>query len=64
MNTFGWLLGGAAGPYVVGKLAMQNDGGSNSAEALGHAIGITAVVYIAAGIILLFAARFLTAQKK
>ena len=65
MNTFGWLLGGAAGPYIVGKLAMRFEaGGSGGAGALGHAIGISAVVYIVAGCFLLLAARFLTGQKK
>jgi MFS family permease len=52
MNTFGWLLGGAAAPYVVGLLA--------SKYSLGPAIGTSAAVYVAAGILLLGASRFLT----
>jgi MFS family permease len=58
MNTFGWLLGGAAAPYVVGMLA------TTYGYSLGHAIGTSAVVYLAAGCLLLVASRFLTGREK
>ncbi len=56
MNTFGWLLGGATAPYVVGKLG--------TAYGLGPAIGSAAAAYLAAGCLLLAASRFLTGRKK
>jgi MFS family permease len=58
MNTFGWLLGGATAPYVVGLLADQYG------FSLGHAIGTSAAVYLVAGSLLLVASRFLTGRKK
>lgn len=45
MNTAGWLLGGGVAPIVVGRLA--------DAYGLGFAISATAVVYLAAGLLLL-----------
>lgn len=45
MNTAGWLLGGGVAPIVVGRLA--------DAYGLGFAISATAVVYVAAGMLLL-----------
>ncbi|HEV8059289.1 MAG TPA: MFS transporter [Gemmataceae bacterium] len=56
MNTFGWLLGGAAAPTVVGWLGDE--------YGLGPAIGTSAAVYLAAGCLLLVASRFLTGRKK
>jgi sugar phosphate permease len=56
MNTFGWLLGGATAPYVVGVLGEK--------YGLGPAIGSAAIAYILAGCLLLVGARFLTGQKK
>lgn len=55
MNTFGWLLGGATAPYIVGKLG--------TAYGLGPAIASAALVYLAAGCLLLMASRFLTAHR-
>ena len=51
MNLVGWLGGGSA-PLVIGHLAM--------AYGLSMAISYAAVVYIAAGILLLAACWFLT----
>jgi MFS family permease len=47
MNMMGWLLGGAPAPVVVGYLAQKSG--------LGPAIASVAVVYIAAGVLLLVA---------
>jgi MFS family permease len=49
MNMAGWLGGGATAPVVVGFLAER--------YGLGPAIGSTALVYVAAGMLLLLAAR-------
>jgi MFS family permease len=50
MNCVGWLLGGGAGPIVVGWLAEKHG--------LGTAIAATSVVYCAAGVLLLTSAVF------
>ena len=51
MNLVGWLGGGATAPLVVGYLA-QGYG-------LGRAISSAALVYLAAGAVLLVTARWL-----
>jgi MFS family permease len=51
MNMFGWLGGGATAPLVIGIIA--------ESQGLGWAISSAAVVYIAAGVLLLLAALVL-----
>jgi sugar phosphate permease len=48
MNMFGWLGGGATAPVIIGFLA--------DVRGLGWAISSAALVYVAAGLLLLFAA--------
>lgn len=55
MNCVGWLLGGGAGPIVVGWLAEKNG--------LGSAIAATSVVYCAAGVLLVTSAVFFAPGK-
>jgi hypothetical protein len=51
MNTVGWLVGGASGPYVVGYLA--------DLYGFGPAISSTAAVYLAAALALIAAMAFI-----
>ncbi|MGH9718833.1 MAG: MFS transporter [Bryobacteraceae bacterium] len=48
MNMVGWLGGGGTAPIVIGYIAQRSD--------LSTAIGLTAVVYVAAGVLLIGAA--------
>jgi len=48
LNAIGWLIGGVAGPIVVGKIA--------ESTGLGVAIATTAGVYVLAGLLLLLGA--------
>lgn len=48
MNTVGWLGGGATAPLIIGFIATYHG--------LGFGIAIASIVYIAAGVLLLFAA--------
>jgi MFS family permease len=56
MNTFGWLVGGATGPWVVGMLSQS--------YGLGPAIGTAAIVYLAAGFMLLAASAAATKKAR
>ena len=50
MNMVGWLGGGGTAPLVIGYLSERSS--------LGYAISLTAVVYIAAGVLLSLAVAF------
>ncbi len=50
MNMVGWLLGGASAPLLIGYLSERSS--------LSYAISLTAVVYIAAGLLLTTAVVF------
>ena len=53
MNCVGWLIGGGLAPVLIGYLAVY--------ISLGHAIALSAIVYILAGLLMIFAMRrFLT----
>jgi hypothetical protein len=49
MNTVGWLGGGGAAPLVIGIVARDHG--------LSLSIALASVVYLAAGLLLLLAAR-------
>jgi MFS family permease len=49
MNCVGWLLGGGLAPVLVGYLAVY--------ISLGHAIALTSIVYVMAGLLLILAMR-------
>jgi hypothetical protein len=51
MNTVGWLGGGATAPLIIGFIATYHG--------LGFGIAIASIVYIAAGVLLVFAATVL-----
>jgi hypothetical protein len=55
MNMLGWLGGGASAPLVIGLLA--------ESYGLGLAISSAALIYVAAGILLLIAALVSTSRK-
>lgn len=48
MNMIGWLGGGGIAPVAIGLLAERSS--------LGHAIALTSLVYVLAGVIVLIAA--------
>jgi hypothetical protein len=49
MNCVGWLLGGGLAPVLVGYLAVY--------LSLGHAIALTSIVYVLAGLLMILAMR-------
>lgn len=49
MNCVGWLLGGGLAPVLVGYLAVY--------LSLGHAIALSSIVYVIAGLLMILAMR-------